>query len=77
MQSNRLIDRAQIVKAVWPQRADAQAEVDLGEGTDRDGHGVMIVTTEDAEDTEGLARWSLIPDEPCKSVATSFSCGKS
>jgi hypothetical protein len=37
------------MKAVGAKRADAQAEVDFGERSDRDGHGVMIVTTEDTE----------------------------
>ncbi len=59
VQSNRLIHGEQIVKAVRPRRANAQAEVDLGEGADGD-HGVMIVTTEDTEDTEVPARWSFI-----------------
>ena len=41
VQSNGLIHGEQIMKAVRPRRADAQAEVDFGEGADGD-HGVMI-----------------------------------
>jgi hypothetical protein len=39
VQSNGLIDGTQIVKAVWPQPANAKAQVDFGEGSDGDGHG--------------------------------------
>jgi hypothetical protein len=31
MQSNGLVNRAQIMKAVFPQRANAQAQIDFGE----------------------------------------------
>ena len=33
-----LIDGAQIVKAIGPQRADRQAKINLREGSNRDGH---------------------------------------
>jgi hypothetical protein len=38
MESNRLIHRAQLVKAIRPQRANAQPEIDFGEGADGDAH---------------------------------------
>src|SRR6476660_3029495 len=62
VQVNGLIHGEQIVKAVRPRRANAQAEVDFGEGADGD-HGVMIVTTEDTEDTEGWPEF--YPRGPC------------
>jgi hypothetical protein len=43
MQTDGLIDGAQFVKAIRAAGADAQAEIDLGEGSNRYGHGRMIV----------------------------------
>ena len=79
MQSNRLIDGAQIVKPIRPRRADAKAEVDLGEGSDGDSHGVLILTTEDMKDTEAWRARSFIRKirvNPWLNL-TSFSCSKS
>ena len=39
MQRQRLIDGAQLVKAVGANWADLQSEVDLREGADGNGHG--------------------------------------
>jgi hypothetical protein len=38
MQTNGLVNRAQLMKAVFPQRANAQAQVDLGERWDCYNH---------------------------------------
>ena len=43
MQTNRLINREQLVKTVWPRGADTQPEIDLRDGFDLDRHGPMIV----------------------------------
>jgi hypothetical protein len=45
VQSDGLIHGSQIVEAVGSEGTDAQAEVDLGEGSYGDGHGKMILTT--------------------------------
>jgi hypothetical protein len=43
MQGNGLIDRPQIMKAVWPLRTNAESKVDFGERSNRDGHGMLIL----------------------------------
>src|SRR2546427_9158032 len=45
VQSNGLVDRAQIVKAVGTKRADTQSEIDLCERSHGDGHKVLILTS--------------------------------
>src|ERR1700722_6633605 len=42
MQADGLIDREQFVKTVMPGRANAQAQVDLREGSQGDGHATRI-----------------------------------
>src|SRR5437879_2260673 len=38
VQGNRLVYSSQVVEAVGPQRSNAQAEINLGEGSDGDRH---------------------------------------
>jgi len=40
------------VEAIGAQRANAQTEVNFGEGSNRDRHGMTILTTEETEETE-------------------------
>jgi hypothetical protein len=52
----------QRVIAIGTQRTNEKTEVDLGEGTNRDAHGWMILTTEDTKDTEIVSpRLILLP----------------
>jgi hypothetical protein len=43
MQTNRLINRQELMKSVWPRWADTQSKIDLRERFDGDRHGPMIV----------------------------------
>lgn len=56
MKGNGLVDRPQIVETVRPARADGEAEIDLREGEDGDGHGRVILTTEGTESHRGFSR---------------------
>jgi len=45
VQSNGLVDRTQLVKAIGTKRADAQSEIDFCERSHGDEHEALILTT--------------------------------
>jgi hypothetical protein len=45
MQPNRLIDGEQLMKALRPERANTQPQIDFREGSNGNGHGKAILNS--------------------------------